>query len=292
MMPGFWVVLAGNYLVAQQHTQSDSAIRASDSAVQSYVKEIDAWHARRIAALKKAHGWLSLIALDWLADGDNAVDSIGTVSLRSGKPFVEIDKRVRATLNGKEFTSGELKTDADSGGPEKIEIGSRAFIIIKRGERYAVREWDAASPARKNFTDIERFPVSLKWRIEARWHKYEKPKKVTVPSIISGYSEESTVPGVAIFTVDGKECRLEPIVDDPDSKYFIVFADKTNGKETYHAGRFLDTDPPKNGKIVLDFNKATDPPCAFTSYATCPLPPPQNHLDIRIEAGEKKYGDR
>lgn len=262
---------------------------SKDSLAESYAKEIDAWHEHRIAALKKPHGWLSLIALDWLVDGSIAVDSIGRVSLRNGKPFVNIDEGIHATVNGKDFTSGELKTDADEGGPEKVEAGSRAFIIISRGERYAVRLWDTLSPARKSLKDVDRFPVSLKWRIEARWQQFEKPKKVMIPSIISGYSEESNVPGVAIFSIDGREYRLEPILDEPDSDYFFIFADKTNGRQTYHSGRFMYADPPRAGKIILDFNKATNPPCAFTIYATCPLPPPQNRLDVRVEAGEKEY---
>jgi uncharacterized protein (DUF1684 family) len=284
------VIMAASYLVAQERPQSHLSVVPPDSTAHSYIEGIDAWHQRRVDALKKPHGWLSLIALDWLVDGSNAIDSIGTVLLRNGKPFVEIDKGIHATLNGKEFISGMLKTDADDGGPEKVETGPRAFIIIKRGDRYAVRMWDADSPARKGFINVDRFPVSLKWRIDACWRKYKKPRKVKVPSIISGYSEESTVTGQAIFAVDGKECKLEPIVENPDSEYFFIFADKTNGKSTYHSGRFLYADPPRGGKIILDFNKATDPPCAFTPYATCPLPPPNNRLDVRIEAGEKNYG--
>ncbi len=283
------ILFGWNVLGAQQIPRSTRPPAPSDSAVQAYVTEIDAWHERRIASLKKPHGWLSLIALEWLVDGSGTVDSIGRVSVRNGKPFVKIDEGIHATVHGKEFTSGELKTDADEGGPEKVEAGSRAFIIIKRGERYAVRMWDTLSPARKSLKDVDRFPVSLKWRIEARWQQFKTPKKVMIPSIISGYNEESSVPGVAIFSIDGRECRLEPILDEPDSDYFFIFADKTNGRQTYHSGRFLYSRPPSDGTIILDFNKAYNPPCAFTNYATCPLPPPQNKLDVRVEAGEKEY---
>jgi uncharacterized protein (DUF1684 family) len=111
-----------------------------------------------------------------------------------------------------------------------------------------------------------------------------------IPTIIAGYEEDYPVPGVAIFEIGGKEYRLEPVLEEPNGDYFFIFGDKTNGTETYGAGRFLYAKPAQGGRVILDFNKSYNPPCAFTEFATCPLPPPQNKLPIRIEAGEKKYG--
>jgi len=183
------------------------------------------------------------------------------------------------------FSSGVLRAGAD-----RIEVGTRVFTIIKRGERFAVRMWDSSAETLKKFTGIERFPVLKQWKVEARWEAYIPPKPIKVASVIPGYMEDYTVPGVAIFSIGGKECRLEPVESGPTTLFYI-FADATNGKETYGAGRFLYSDPPKDGRVVIDFNKAHNPPCAFTDYATCPLPPESNHLSVRIEAGEKKFGE-
>jgi len=252
----------------------------------SYEEEIAAWHLQRIASLERPHGWLSLIALDWLEEGGNPVAGFGVVTLNKGMVSFKSLPDIQPTLRGEVFTSGVLMTDVD-----KIEAGPKAFVIIRRGERYAVRMWDGNAEARKKFTDIDRFPLSKEWKIEARWESYEKPKPIKIQSVIPGYVENYVVPGVAIFTLAGKEYRLEPVGEPGARQLFFIFADKTNGSDTYGAGRFLYTDPAKDGKVVLDFNKAINPPCAFSSYTTCPLPPASNRLPVRIEAGEKKFGD-
>jgi uncharacterized protein len=241
--------------------------------------------------LKRDHGWLSLIALDWLKEGKNEIPSIGFVTITKGAVEVKLLANVNGTVDGKQFTSGNIRTDADSAGPEKVQIGSKAFIVIKRGDRFAIRMWDSEAETRKHFTGIDRFPVNPQWRIDATWRQYDKPKMVKIASVIPGFVEESPVPGVAIFKVNDVEYKLEPIAETDSEEYFFLIADKTSGKETYPAGRFLYADPPKDGKIILDFNMAYNPPCAFTPFATCPLPPASNKLNCRIEAGEKKFGD-
>jgi hypothetical protein len=151
--------------------------------------------------------------------------------------------------------------------------------------------WDGNSESLKKFTDIGCFPLSKEWKIEAHWEAYEKPKSIKIQSVIPGYVDDDVVLGVAVFNVGNNEYRLEPVGEPGARQLFFIFADKTNGVDTYGAGRFLYTDPPKEGMVVLDFNKAINPPCAFSSYATCPLPPASNRLAVRIEAGEKKFGD-
>jgi hypothetical protein len=268
-------------LMAQTQGQQQSA-----GPKLSYEEEIAAWHQQRIANLKRPQGWLSLVALDWLEEGDNLVAGFGSVTLKNGTISYRSLPDIQPRIRGEVFTSGGLRTDVD-----RVEVGLKAFAVIRRGERYAVRMWDGNSESLKKFTGTECFPLSKKWKIEARWEAYEKPKPVKIQSVIPGYVDNDVVPGVAVFNVGDNEYRLEPVGEPGARQLFFIFADKTNGVDTYGAGRFLYTDPPKEGAVVLDFNKAINPPCAFSSYATCPLPPASNRLAVRIEAGEKKFGD-
>ncbi|HLP14942.1 MAG TPA: DUF1684 domain-containing protein [Bacteroidota bacterium] len=271
-------------------SEKRNATVTSDGSAQAYVKEIDDWHAKRINNLKREHGWLSLVALQWMKEGKNHIDSLGEATLQRGRVRIDIDPRVAATLNGVRFTSGMVKTDQDTAGADTVVNGSRAFTVIKRGDQFAMRVWDANAAQRTQLVDIERYPVSQRWKVDARWEHYQVPKKVQIETAIPGMVDTGMVTGVAIFTLDDKEYRLEPIIEDGVSDYFFIIGDATNGRETYGGGRYLYSAPPKNGKIVLDFNKLTNPPCVFTDFATCPRPFPGNRLAVRIEAGEKKYG--
>jgi len=277
---------------SQSHTHRMDAqlvgVNAGDSTQGSYAAGVRAWHDRRIAGLKREHGWLSLVALDWLTEGRNEIPSIGVLTLNGGIVSLQTAPGVDARIEGKPFSFGVLKTDAEQGGPDKVEIRSRAFVVIKRGDRHALRMWDSNSEARKQFAGIDCFPIALAWRVEARWEAYDVPKNIKVPSVIPGYVEDYSVPGAAVFSVAGREYRLEPVVEPGARQLFFIFGDKTNGNQTYGSGRFLYTEFAHDGHVLLDFNKAINPPCAFTPYATCPLPPKANQLDVRIEAGEKK----
>lgn len=251
---------------------------------QEYKAEIDRWHNQRVENLKREHGWLSLIDLVWLNEGDNNIPLFGSIKLKKRTLFVALKNNIQATSQGKIFTSGFIRPEKD-----KIQFGSKAFVVIVRDGKHGVRIWDSESSSRKNFTGIEHYPVSKSWRIEARWEAYANPKTIEIPTVVPGVFGKGIVPGAAHFVVNGKELRLEPTVDSAQTEYSFVFADRTNGKESYAAGRFLDVGPPVNGTIILDFNKATNPPCAFTNFATCPVPLKENRLPVRIEAGEKKY---
>lgn len=275
-----YIIVTAQSLPVSTHT---------DSSVQTHQDEIRAWHERRIANLTRDYGWLTLIALDWLQESSNTVSGVGTILLKENVITFQTLPGAAAMVSGKQFTTGTLRSDADKGGPDTVMIGSRAFTVIKRGERYAVRMWDKNSARRKEFKGIERYPVSAKWRIEAKWQPYDPHKKISVATVIPGYVAEYPVPGAAVFSIDGNEYRLEPVLEEPDGDYFFIFGDKTNGKETYGGGRYLYAKPAKDGKVIIDFNKAYNPPCAFTEYATCPLPPPGNRLPISVNAGEKNY---
>ena len=166
--------------------------------------------------------------------------------------------------------------------------GTVAIAAIRRGDRLALRVWDSASPLRASFQGAETWPWDPRWRITARWEPYATPRTVQQPTAI-GTVEPVALPGRAVFEVDGKAYALTPTAEGDD--LFFVFKDRTSPKESYGAGRFLVAAAPKDGRVVLDFNRAYNPPCAFTAFATCPLPLPENVLPVRIEAGERKWGD-
>ena len=256
------------------------AVQTDDGLVQN----VEKWHTERVTGLKKEHGWLSLIALDWLKEGENSIPAIGTISIRKQSVKLVLKKDLAGKLNGNTFTSGPLIPDKD-----KVVIGSRALQVIERGGKYAVRIWDAESDARKKFSGIDRYPVMERWRITARWEPYSTPKTIEIPTVIPGLIQKGIVPGAAVFIMNGIEYKLEPTAEEGSKELFFVFGDRTNGKETYGAGRFLYAGPPENGTIVLDFNRSYNPPCVFSDYATCPVPTKENRLPVRIEAGEKNY---
>jgi len=220
------------FSIGQTQTYLHQAVQGTDSAEIIYKQGIDAWHEQRIKNLKSENGWLSLIARDWLKDGKNEIPAVGSITAAYKKINVSMLPELKATIDGQPFTTGLIRTDADTSGPDKVVFGSRAFVVIKRGERYAIRMWDSSAETRKSFKGIERYPVSLSWRIEARWEKYKKPKIIKLASVIPNVVNESLVPGAAIFSINGKECRLEPVIEEGSDELFFIFADKTNGSET------------------------------------------------------------
>jgi uncharacterized protein len=274
-------------------------------ADESYRGEIEAWRARREASLKADGGWLSVAGLFWLKDGPNrfgtdpkgdivlpagsAPARAGVFALTAGKVTVTFAREAEATLGGHPVTQAELRSDK-SGSPDVISLGRLSLFVIERDGRLAIRLKDRESPFRKSFTGLHWFDVKEEYRVAARYVSYAEPKPIKVPNIL-GHSEAMPSLGYAVFERDGQEVRLEGVLEETDARQlFFIVRDLTSGKETYPAGRFLYADLPKAGQITLDFNKAYNPPCAFTPYATCPLPPPQNWMPVRIEAGELSYG--
>jgi uncharacterized protein len=244
------------------------------------------WRADYEASLKAPNGWLSVAGLFWLHTGDNVVgsDPQSDVVLPASAP-----KRagVLKFADGKvTFDNRPLKSDA-AGKPDVVKIGDVAMTIIERGGKTGVRLKDPNAQTRREFTGCKWFTEDPAWRVRAKWVGYTKPKKIAITNIL-GMTDQEDSPGYAEFTLKGQTLRLEPVVED--GGLFFIFKDATSGKTTYGAGRFLDADLPKSGVVELDFNKAYNPPCAFTAFATCPLPPRQNVLAMAIDAGEKKYG--
>lgn len=259
----------------------------------AHTADIQKWQKTRAERLAKEDSWLTLIGLHWLKDGENNV-----TLTKAGAPPVRLTRSGATTtlhpdpsmtVDGKPLTGDTpLLADADEGGPTIVQMGSVRFNVIKRGDRYGLRVKDAESEVRTHFKGLEYYPIDPKWRVEARYEAYHPPKKIPITDI-TGLTSDSIAPGAIVFDLDGKEYRLDPILEEGSTDYFIIFRDATSKDTTYPAGRYLYAAPPKDGKMVVDFNKAYNPPCAFTDYATCPLPPLQNRLPVRIEAGEKKY---
>ena len=233
-----------------------------------YVTEIEQWRQKREASLKASDGWLTLTGLHWLREGRNQIE---------GQEFSLRGDRVV-------YAGKVLRPDTPEDG---IAVGSKTLLVIKRGDRFAIRVRDQRSPFRKEFAGLTWYPVQPAYRVEARWIPYSSPQKRSVATVVN-VDEQYESPGVAEFTLQGQKLRLEPVLSE--GQYFFIFKDRTAGKTTYPAGRFLYAEPARDGRVILDFNKAYNPPCAFTPYATCPLPRKENHLPVAIEAGEKNYG--
>ena len=277
---------------------------AADNSGDAYQAEIEKWRQDRETRLKSDTGWLTVAGLYWLKDGLNrfgsdsdndlvlpagAPGATGEFVLNGGKVTVKIQSGATVTSAGEAITEMEMKPDS-AGEPTIVALGDISLYVIERGGKYAIRMKDKNSRMRKDFTGLKWFPVKPEYRITAAFQEYDPPKAIPIPNIL-GQTEKLPSPGYVTFKLHGKRIRLEPVLEDPDAKeLFFIFKDKTSGVTTYPAGRFLYTDLPVEGKVVLDFNKAYNPPCAFTPYATCPLPPPQNRMDVALDAGELNYG--
>ena len=260
----------------------------------AYERDIAAYRKARVARLTQPDGWLTVVALIPLRDGVNDVDLPSKppvkarMMLQNGK--VTLDPNPAFTIDNKPVTTPvELHNDTENAGYTIVRSGAISFFIHKVGDNFGVRVKDPDSERRKNFKGLDDFPPDPKYRVEARFEPYNPPKHIRMPNV-SGITTDEISPGALVFTLDGRGFRIDPILEQGTKDLFIIIRDATSGRETYGAARYLYASPPDaNGKTIVDFNKAYNPPCAFTPYATCPLPPPQNRLPIRIEAGEKKY---
>jgi uncharacterized protein (DUF1684 family) len=271
----------------------------------TYQDEITKWRADHEAELKTDSGWLTVAGLFWLKDGVNTIGAgsgfdveltenfkqgkFGEINFQNGKASLKIENGVEALTDGKQVSEIELVSD-EKGKPTVIQTGSQTFYLIKREERFGIRLKDKNSKQRSNFTGLKWFPIDEKYKIEATFEAFPEPKEVLIPNVLGGNFKMKS-PGILRFKLKGKKYTLDPVTEEGSDELFIIFRDATSRTETYGAGRFLYTAKPLGGKVILDFNKSENPPCAFTSFATCPLPPPQNRLNIKITAGEKRFGD-
>ena len=265
-------------------------------------RQIEEWRSNRFQRLKSEDGWLTLIGLFWLQEWENSFGSdpsnkiifprdksparAGSFLVQNGKVRLQPQPGVNITSGGKPVQAMELKADITEA-PTLLDLGTLRFFVIDRGGKLGIRLRDREHPARKKFQGIDSYAIDPKWRLEATFEPHSK--KIPIVNIL-GMVEDTPSPGTLVFQIDGKTYRLDAVLEQGETDYFIIFGDQTNGKETYGAGRYVYTKPPgPDNKVILDFNKAYNPPCVFSPYATCPLPPKQNKLAVRIEAGEKKY---
>jgi uncharacterized protein len=275
------------------------------AAAATFAHEEQAWRDKRRSDLLKPEGWTSLIGLHWLDPGSHYIGSaggngiqlsmgpahLGMVSVEGHEVRFVPDSAAELTLDGKPLAgSTALRTDADPAGPSVIGFdGDKGHAtVIERNHRYALRVKHADAPTRVQFSGIDYWPADPAWKIQARFVPHEKGRTIEVANIIGGMDAMAN-PGIVEFQQGGKTHRIEAL-DEGEGVLFLVFADRTNGHGSYGAGRFLDAPmPDANGNVILDFNQSRNPPCAFTAFATCPLPPPENRLDLSITAGEKAY---
>jgi uncharacterized protein (DUF1684 family) len=244
--------------------------------------------------------------LFWLQEGENRFGSdpkapvllpahsspaqAGIFRVHAGKVTVEVAPGVAVTLAGKPVTKADLHADVP-GPADVLALGRLRFFVIERSGKLAIRLRDLDAPTRKTLPPLRWFPVRHEYRVVGKFVAHPAPKKLAIPNVL-GLVDEMVSPGVVVFQLQGQELKLEAVWEEPGAKeLFFIFRDRTSTHETYGAGRFFYADnPDAQGQVIIDFNKAYTPPCAFTRFATCPLPPRQNQLPLRIEAGELNDG--
>ncbi len=277
-------------------------LRVTAQTGTAYKKEIQAWDNKRIESLKAEDGWLNLTGLLWLNEGKNNIRAEGGKLIYSGNAiknppaFLErkgntvrlvVTRPLNIKVNGLPATD-VIVFHPDSANTPRISYGSQRWTIIKREDKIGVRMRDLKSPLLSTFKRIERFPADTAWRVTATLETGSGPEKIAIRNVL-GQTSELKSPGKLVFSINNKTCTLVAL--EEGEELFVIFADATNADNTYPSGRFVYANKPgPDGKTILDFNKAFNPPCAFTNYATCPLPPKQNRLPVAVTAGEKRYG--
>jgi uncharacterized protein (DUF1684 family) len=272
-----------------------------------YASSVNTARVERVDELKRADGYLTLTASGWLLPGDNTVGSAANNRFRIpaapahlGVLNLDAHARVRLHLietrgirvDGQPATtsSSELRTQGDEGKqqPTRVSFGSSYLYVIESGTQRGLRVKDNAAPLRTHFPGFDYFPIDPSWRIEADWVPFAKPHALKV-TYVTGTESDTPIAGKAVFQRNGHTYELLPI--DEDGQLFFVFTDRTAGKLTYGGARFLYAAAPKDGKVLLDFNLAQNPPCAITPHVVCPLAPPENRLKLSVTAGEKKFDE-
>jgi uncharacterized protein len=270
----------------------------------SYQQQIKGWQARRLGKLTAEDGWTTLVGLLWLEQGDNSFgraasnkialdypalpERVGVFRVQGTQVDFTAAPMTEILHDGRPVTSIGPLVDDKGGNPTILKTGTVSFYLLERSGRLAIRVRDSVADARLHFQGLDYFPIDAKWRLSARFEPYQPAKNVSVINVL-GMEEQILSPGMLVFEIDGRQHRLEALLESGESNYFVMFNDLTNRKQTYAAGRCLYVTPPVNGATVIDFNQAYNPPCCFTAFATCSLPQPQNRLPVAVLAGELRY---
>jgi uncharacterized protein len=276
----------------------------SEALQQAEQAEVVQWRAARLQELTGETGWLNLVGLLWLKDGENTfgrsrdntlVLDNAALAAQAGT-FIVQDHAVRfiarpgagITHHGEPVTQIDMVPDS-AGEPTVVSSGALRFFVIERAGQLGVRVRDLDSARLREFRGLDYFAVSAEWKVRAQFEPYTPARHVKIINIL-GMEDEVIVPGALVFVRDGQSWRLEAVLESPaDTHLFIMFQDGTSGHETYGGGRFMQVPLPVGDVTELDFNKAFNPPCAVNDFATCPLPPPENRLKLRVDAGELGY---
>jgi uncharacterized protein (DUF1684 family) len=265
----------------------------------AYTDNHKEWQESRLERLKSENGWVNLAGLFWLEEGVNSFGSDpsndiifpegfpgfgGQFILEDSMVMLNADPAAGIMVNGERVTGIPLNSD-EQANTTNMEQGEFRWFIVKRGEQFGIRLRDLGHPRLAELDHIPSYPFKKEWVVRAELKMFDSVKTIEVPTVIPGYSEFYKAPGELVFRINGRNQTLIPFTSG--NGYFIIVGDATNGLETYGAGRFLYTDRVDGNQVIIDFNRAYNPPCAFSPFATCPLPPPENILDIEIDAGEK-----
>ncbi len=288
---GLWLVIsATGCTTSRSHESSD-------------ILAWKTWQAERRESVAGTNGWTTVVGLHWLAAGRHAVgpNADDTVRVPTAGHLGELLRTGRevwfhpaagskATVNGRPIATATRLVSDQPGPATKLRSGNVEFWLLERGERLGIRVRDPTAAARRQFRGLTYFPWQLSWRLEARFEAH--PAGQTLPiSDVTGATRPEPNPGTLVFVHEAREYRLEALADAETHDLFILFRDATNGSTTYAPGRFLHAPlPGVGGQVILDFNRAYNPPCAFTAFATCPRPPPGNQLPFPVNAGERRYG--
>jgi hypothetical protein len=264
-------------------------------------EDVQAYRKARLARLTGERGWLTLIGKVWLGQGRHTLGAdpcsdivlpegrapatLATLTVADGTVRLDVQGDADVFARGERVHTLELRSDAQV--PDDVTFGTLSFQLLQRREAFALRIRDTESVARKSFPGIPTYAIDPGWRIVARLEPFATAKEMAIEDG-DGRLQTYLCPGVAHFQKDSQRASLMPLYEHRDERLFVLFRDLTSRDETYGAGRFLYAPPPEEGRVLLDFNKAFNPPCAFTPYAVCPLPPSENVLSLRIEAGEKR----
>jgi len=313
LFSAWWAKSAQAQAVAAQNTPSSSAPAADPNA--NWLLDLAAWHAQREHDLAAPAGWLTLVGLEWLKPGinsfgaavDNAIrlhahapDHIGLLTVSSTSTSGQIVQLLAPsggfppdlTIDGGPAREGPLSVNDEK--PTTIAWHGLSMVVLRRGSACVLRIKDADSPARTGFHGLHWFAPDPRYRVTARWIPYKPPQVEKIPTVV-GTTLDLKAPGVAEFLVNGRVFILEPVIEGGDtSKLLFILSDETSKTTSYEGGRLLNTGLPDHGlgqpgSITLDFNRLYNPPCAYTSFATCPLPPAKNRLSVAFEAGEQRY---
>ncbi len=290
--------------------RTDVAASAAAAGDEQWRHDLEGWRDRRAKEISAPDGWLTLTGMGWLKSGINSMGSgagnlirlsaqaperVGLLTV-SGDIVQLLSPAggfpAELTVDGQPAREGPLTVDDYK--PSTIGWRGMTFVVLKRGDRYVLRIKDADTPGRKGFHGLNWYAPDARYRVTARWIPFKPPQVQEIPTVI-GTTLRLPAPGLAMFLLNGEVQHLEPVIEDPQSKIlFFILKDATSTTATYGGGRFLHTDLPDHGldqpgNLTLDFNRLENPPCAYTNYATCPLPPEQNRMKVAVEAGEQRY---